>query len=533
MSDDLMDQSGYEPEVSSGSESAGDDREAGAALDPAKMVLLLNASRALVSTRDVDQLLSVVNSEVRNVLDCEGAGVLLYDEEHDDFYWRSVQDDRSFLASAQDEIRIPKDKGVCGWVFQRGEPALVHDAANDPRLYRTVDEKSGFSTRNMVCVPLQTRERRLGVLYALNKTDGSFTEEDVEIMTALAGNVALSLENASYYEKLTKSHQELERLNRVKNKILHHLSHELKTPLAIIEATLRIMKRRLEMEGLRWERFPFDRVMRNLERLKTIEKQVGHIVEEKEFPEHRVILGFLDRLSDFIEIQEEEEPRFREAMELLKQRIEEQFPTKVTEETQTVSIESAFQAAEYRVRQMTPDRILDVDFVPPDPAVIRMQPQIMMSIIGGLVRNSVENTPDYGKIVITGKAVPTGYRITVRDCGVGIPESEQPNLFEGFYPVQETDLYSSGRRYAFNAGGTGTDLLKIKIFSQRFGFDVRFESRRCSCIPTMRDLCPGDITKCGCCKDLADCYENGGTEFIVDIPSELLEPEDTHAGHDL
>jgi len=176
MSDDLMDQSGYEPEVSSGSESAGDDREAGAALDPAKMVLLLNASRALVSTRDVDQLLSVVNSEVRNVLDCEGAGVLLYDEEHDDFYWRSVQDDRSFLASAQDEIRIPKDKGVCGWVFQRGEPALVHDAANDPRLYRTVDEKSGFSTRNMVCVPLQTRERRLGVLYALNKTDGSFTE---------------------------------------------------------------------------------------------------------------------------------------------------------------------------------------------------------------------------------------------------------------------------------------------------------------------------------------------------------------------
>ncbi len=495
-------------------------------IDPAKMILLFNASKALASTTDLDQLLSVIVGEVQRVLDCEGAGVLLYDEDSDEFYWRTVQDKESYLSSASKEIRIPRDRGVCGWVFNTGEPALVHDAANDPRLYREVESKSGFTTRNMVCVPLQTRDKRQGVLYALNKVDGSFTDEDVEIMTALGSSVALALENAAYYESLVSSHKELERLNVVKNKILNHLSHELKTPLAIIEASLKIIERKVEATGLNVEKLPFQRVMRNLGRLKTIEKQVGHIVEEKEYPERRIILGFLDHLRDLIEIEQEEEPRLAEAMDALKARIEKQFPSKI-EERERVSVEAAFKAAEFRVRQMTEDRVLDIHFRTPDPAIIKMQPQIMQSVLGGLVRNAVENTPDRGKIVISGENSSSGYRITIRDYGVGIPEEEQRNLFECFCPVQETDLYTSGRRYEFNAGGTGTDLMKIKIFSERFGFDIRFRSTRCSCIPTVRDLCPGDITKCVCCERVEDCLENGGTEFVIDIPRDRVQAEAT------
>ena len=90
--------------------------------------------------------------------------------------------------------------------------------------------------------------------------------------------------------------------------------------------------------------------------------------------------------------------------------------------------------------------------------------------------------------------------------------------------MQETNLYSSGRRYEFNAGGTGMDLLKIKIFSERFGFNVRFRSTRCSCIPSARDICPGDITRCRCCEVIEECLRNGGTEFVVEIPPERVEP---------
>jgi K+-sensing histidine kinase KdpD len=486
-----------------------------------KMTLLFNASKALASTTDIDELLNTIAGEVRNVLGCEGTGVVLYDEENDDFYWRSVQDEGSLLSSAREEIRIPRDKGVAAWVFDNRKPALVNDAANDPRIYRKVEDKSGFTTRNMICVPLRTPDTALGVLYALNKDAGDFTDEDVEILAALSGNIALALENAARYEALTKSYRELERLNRVKNKMLNHLSHELKTPLAIIEASLRILTRRMEAEGLVSERFPVDRIQRNLERLKVIEKQVSHIVEEKAHPERDSYLGFIENLRELIEISKEDEPWLSDALTALNKKIWEIFPVRKSEK-EGVSVLAAFQAVEARVRRMTEDRTLDIRIVPPEPAYIKMQPQILMASLGGIIRNAVENTPDHGRIDISAGHTDEGYEIRVKDYGVGIPESEQPNIFEGFYPVQETDMYSSGKRYAFNAGGTGTDLLKIRIFSERFGFKVRFTGTRCSCIPTPADICPGDITACGWCNSIEDCLKNGGTEFVIQIPSELV-----------
>lgn len=510
-----------EPERNSAAVSKDTRSQEPAAFDPSKMLLLYNASMALSSTTDLDHLLNIVVGEVQTVLDCGGAGVLLYEPQTDDFYWRIVQDKESFLSSAREEIRVPKDKGVCGWVFSTGKPALVHDAASDPRLYRPVETKSGFTTTNMVCVPLQTREKRLGVLYALNKV-GSFTDEDVEIMTALSGNVALALENASYYDSLVSSHRELERLNRVKNKVLNHLSHELKTPLAIIEASLRILEKRLIAEGLSPEKFPFERISRNVERLKTVERQVTDIIEDKQGSDHESIFHFLDYLEDFIEIKEDEEPKIREAMDALQRKILELFPIEIEEKPMTC-IETVFGKLESLVNKLKDDRILNIEFVHADPAIIKIQPQIIMSVIEGLIRNAVENTPDHGRIVITGEKSQTGYKVSVTDFGVGIPESEQANVFEGFYPVQETDLYSSGRRYEFNAGGTGTDLLRTKVFSKRFGFTISFNSTRCSCIPSTRDLCPGDITKCACCTEIQNCYDNGGTQFIIEFPDRLIE----------
>jgi signal transduction histidine kinase len=494
--------------------------------DPAKLILLFNASKALASTSDLDQLLAVIVGEVRFVLQCEGAAVVLYDPEKDDFYWRTVEDRGGFLASAREEIRIPKDQGVVGWVFSTGEPALINDAANEPRLYRAVEDKSGFRPRNLICVPLQTKDKRLGALYALGKVEGPFTDEDVEIMEALSSNVALSLDNASYYESLMKSHKELERLNRVKTKMLHHLSHELMTPLAIIEASLSIMERKLEAAQVDTKGLPFERIRRNLDRLKTMEKQVSFIVEEKEYEQRELIVACLDTLKDFMEITREEEPHLLGAMEALQMRMEEYYPGKM-QEVWRLATTAAFQGLEFRVKEMTKGRTLDVIFEAPDPAILKIQPHIMLSAIGGLIRNAVENTPDHGKVTVTGRKTPSGYTIRVRDFGVGIPESDQPNIFEGFYPVQETELYSSRSPYEFNAGGTGADLLKIKIFAERFGFSIGFTSQRCTCIPAARDACPGDVAKCKSCETVEDCYRNGGSEFVIDIPPALIGEEGT------
>ncbi len=497
-------------------------------ISPHKMLLLFNAAKALATTTDLDELLRIIVNQVQRVLDCEGAGVLLHDEQRDDFYWRMVEDKQSFLSSAREMIRVPKDKGVAGWVFRTGQPALIQDATTDPRIYRPVETKSGFVTRNMVCVPLQAREKPLGVLYALNKL-GEFTDEDVQILSALAGNVALAIENATYYERLINSRNELERLNRVKTKVLNHLSHELKTPLSIVEASERILERKLQEMGVDTSNLPFGRIYRNLERLKTLEAQVSEIVENKELMEDGLTQKLKEYLQDLISVTVDQNPGFAEPLQALKKSVEEIFLSSEEADNSQASISNVFAHLQNEVTSKASHRVLDMEFSVIDQAILKIGPQIVKSILGGLIRNAIENTPDRGKIVVRGEKSPDGYVISVQDYGVGIAESERPNIFEGFYPARETYLYKSSVPYAFNAGGTGTDLLKIKVLAERYGFQIHVDTTRCSCIPKVTDLCPGDIGTCSCCTRIEDCYSNGGTTFTLFFPAHLLEQDSTES----
>jgi len=126
-------------------------------------------------------------------------------------------------------------------------------------------------------------------------------------------------------------------MNRAKDKMLHHLSHELKTPLAIIDASLSIMKKKVEKSGLDPEQFPFERILRNVDRLRTIEKQVVHIVEGKEYPEKGVIIRFMSYLDDFLDIRQSEDPLLKDALESLRSRILSLFPEK-KEESESADI---------------------------------------------------------------------------------------------------------------------------------------------------------------------------------------------------
>ena len=75
--------------------------------------------------------------------------------------------------------------------------------------------------------------------------------------------------------------------------------------------------------------------------------------------------------------------------------------------------------------------------------------------------------------------------------------------------------YSSKRPFDFNAGGKGADLLRMKIFSERYGFKIEMTSSRCLYIPLDKDICPGKISACDHCREREDCLESGGTTFRV------------------
>ena len=137
----------------------------------------------------------------------------------------------------------------------------------------------------------------------------------------------------------------------------------------------------------------------------------------------------------------------------------------------------------------------------------------------GLIRNAIENTPDESKIEISVGKKGKEVELEVRDYGVGITLDNQKRIFEGFLTTQDTMDYSSKRPFDFNAGGKGADLLRMKIFSERYNFWIQMSSSRCRYIPQDKDVCPGIVSKCGFCKKIEDCYQSGGTTFTVLFPA--------------
>ena len=143
---------------------------------------------------------------------------------------------------------------------------------------------------------------------------------------------------------------------------------------------------------------------------------------------------------------------------------------------------------------------------------------ILEKVCNGLLKNAIENTPDQGFIEIAATKKNGEIRIEFHDTGVGITSENQKMIFGGFFHTQDTMLYSSKRPYEFNAGGTGSDLLRIKTFSERLGFSVEFASSRCKFIPSDREMCPGRVSACHFITEKSECLSSGGSVFSIGFP---------------
>jgi hypothetical protein len=108
-------------------------------------------------------------------------------------------------------LRFPADRGIAGTVLRDGRPLRVDDAAGDPRFYGGIDRESGVTTRAIICAPLATRQGRIGVLQVLNpRSGGPFTEAQLSFLEALAGSVAVAIENARMYAQLREQYLALQ-----------------------------------------------------------------------------------------------------------------------------------------------------------------------------------------------------------------------------------------------------------------------------------------------------------------------------------
>jgi serine phosphatase RsbU (regulator of sigma subunit)/anti-sigma regulatory factor (Ser/Thr protein kinase) len=178
--------------------------------DSGRLRLLYELGCAFAARVELDDLVSLVVRKCREVLDAEGAAVLLLDPQRHELYFPYVADDDPAVATRLRQLRFPADHGIAGAVLRSGRPLRVDDVAQDPRFYAGVDRRSGLTTRNILTAPLTARQGAIGVLQVLNHRDGNFSDADLDFLDALAGSVAVAIENARMYAQLKQQVAALE-----------------------------------------------------------------------------------------------------------------------------------------------------------------------------------------------------------------------------------------------------------------------------------------------------------------------------------
>jgi len=478
---------------------------------------MLRVSMALPEYTELYELLDYVSGVIKELMGTEGGVVILLDEQRQELFLRGAAYDDTATQRRVKEVRFSVDELVAGEVIKTGTPIIMNDISGDSDIHIERDKKLGYRTRNLLLVPLRSHERVIGTLSAINKKEGGFDEVDVELLSMLAGTVALSIENARFSAELRKAYMEVSSLNRAKDKVINHLSHELKTPIAVLRTSLVTLEKRLGgIPHASWQP-TVERARRNIDRLLEMQYQIDDIMQGKTSKAPPVLSHIVERCTDEVEAIAAETFGEGPVVEKFRARIQEAYGVRELV-SENIPLDEFVQQRFEILKPSFTHRQVDISCeLNAGPAVF-LPPEALQKIFDGLLKNAIENTPDEGKIEVVVKPEGAETVLEVRDYGVGITPENQTRIFEGYFATQETMDYSSKNPFDFNAGGKGADLLRIKIFSERYGFKVKLTSARCPLIPKDADACPGRISRCSRCQTDTGCHRSVATVFSLFFP---------------
>lgn len=178
---------------------------------------LLDIGLRLSSTIKRKELLEIIMTTTARTLKAEGSSIILVDEKTGELYFEVATGEKNEEVK---QIRLKEGEGIAGWVAASGEAVLIADASKDERWSNRVSSTVKIPTRNMLCVPVRSNGKTLGVLQVINKKGRrAFNRHDLRMLEMIASPAAVALENMLLYEALVESMENLRITTAVKERM--------------------------------------------------------------------------------------------------------------------------------------------------------------------------------------------------------------------------------------------------------------------------------------------------------------------------
>ena len=361
---------------------------------------LVDLSTSLNSTLNLNDLLKIIIETAADILSCEAASILLYDEKSGNlFFAAATGGDTKKLA----EIPVPINDSLAGTIFRTNEPVIIEAVEAEPRHNRQASEHVGFQTHSLLGVPLRIRERTIGVLESLNKKEGGFTDDDVATLGVVASHAAVAIHNAQLIQALKQAYDNVSKADQLKSNFLALASHELRTPLGIIIGYATFLREDADGEA---------------------SGHAEHVLNAA--LQMRTLLEDMNNLTMLEKDASTLLPRSTVVQELLETTVKE-------------------------VQEMAKVKGQKVELsFPAEPLRCLVDAKKLGSAIVNLLHNAVRFSPENATITLAAKRENDKLICSVTDQGIGLAEDQLEAVFEKFYQVESPNI----RRY----GGMGIGL---------------------------------------------------------------------------